>query len=425
MNKDYGEKIKFSVFFGLLEQGISIVFGFLSTYLTIKYISRDVYGIYNYVLSFMVIINFINIVPANYLFKVKNELENKEELDKFISAFFVFEILKGILIFSLNVFIGFFLYLKFRQTEYLLVAIVNNGILFFINQIISVIRIILNLNFLQKKITKYILISTIIKVMLLYSLYFWQELEIVVFSTLISQTILCIFLYKTLLKNTDFKFTKINKDLIYKKNEESIKSYTLITHLLGVISDVIYRIDPLILGFFVSMTTIGRYSVALNLGNYFMIVFQVLQNNASIALANMNDNLEESKVISRFIIISIVLATFQYVLFIIFGRIFLKIFVETVEIEEIYRYMKYILLGLSFMNSFRVLTSYISLKSNPKILLLNVTIPVAFFSIFTYVTAAISTGANGVAFMNILNYLFFCVLLIRLTKKTNFKFYYK
>ncbi|TDT67871.1 hypothetical protein EV215_1874 [Hypnocyclicus thermotrophus] len=422
MSRGLNKKIKNSVFFALIEQGISVIFGFLSTYLIIKYIDRKIYGIYNYVLSFMVLINFINIVPANYMFKLKNNLKDEEELNVYITSFFVFEIIKGIFIFILNVILGIVLYLKFLNGIYLFIAIMSNGVLFFINQMIAVSRMVLNINFLQKKITKYRIKSTILKLLLLLLLLVFPKLEIVILANLFSQLFFGIMLYKILVTDIKFHFSKLDNKIIYKKNKQSIRNYTLTTHLLGVVSNIIYRIDPLILSGFVTMTTLGRYSVALNLGNYFMIIFQVLQNNASIALANISDEVEENTVISKFLTLSVVLSIIQYALFILFGKIFLSFFIEVKEITEIYNYMKYILLGLSIYNSMIVLGSYIALRNDPKILLLNVAIPTGIFSIIIYFGGAVIGGAVGVAVGNIIAYIFFSTLLIREVRKTNFKF---
>jgi len=414
--KDLRKKILHSISFGLIEQILNIILGFIISVITIRYLSRSNFGLISYAASFFAIINFINIAPENYLFKINNKIENEVE---YLKSYEFFSIFKSLLIFIIFLIIGIAISIKNNNITYLLVFL-SNSIFFSFNQIANIYKVKLELEFKQKIITLSVLLGKTAKAILIIFLIYTPKIEIVLISQILEVVVYVIYRRRYLKRVLDFN-KKISFSYAYNIIKKSSLNYSIWTHLMGVITNFIYKIDPFILGFFVSMEQIGTYSIALKISNYFIIIFQLLQKNSLIALSNISKLKEKNNIIFKFNILSIILSILQFVLFLFLGKHILALYVNKDEIEIVYNYMFYILFGLSIINGFRPLISYLTLIDDVKKVLFYCIIPSGIFTFIIYIISAYKFGTIGIAKANVLAYFFWTILLIARTVYINLK----
>lgn len=420
LKKDFSTKILHSIKYSIVEKIFDIIISLLSSIIVTRYLARESYGIISYAASYMIIFNIINIAPENYLFKEYNRLKKDvNNLNECINSFLKFNIIKGFILFFLNIVVGLIVWVKTDKSIFLIVMI-SNGLVYLLNQLSATIRVVFEVDFNQKAITKIFLIAKMFRFMISLLLIIFPSIYIVLLRDLLFCFIQSVLFYFYFISN--YKQFKIKYDFKYSfvYIKKSLFEYSIWTHFTGVITNFIYGIDPFILGFFVSMIDIGNYSIALNSSNYFIILFQVLQKNTSIALANITDESEENEVTTKFFIVSIFFAIMQFLGFVFFGKYYLSLFV-TDSIDIIYLYSFYIVLGVTIVNSIRPLSIYLILKYDAKKYFLYSTLPSGIFTIILYFCAAYNFGTIGIAKANVLAYIFWLVTQIILLKKSSFK----
>ncbi|NWQ41101.1 oligosaccharide flippase family protein [Bacillus sp. EB106-08-02-XG196] len=411
-------KVINSLSYGILERIIDLLFGLTASIITVRYLGREEYGIINYIISIGSLINFINLAPETYLYKVYMEL-SKDKLNEYLSSYMLFSILKSSIIIILNLVIGIVLYIQFGDIAYLAIILIN-GLVYLFTSISAIFIVFLELNFNQQIITKIFIAAKLIRTLVICGLIIVPSLYLVVIADLLFALVQIILFFIAFRSKQLMKISANFKESIYIL-KESIYKYSIWTHFTGVITQIIYKIDPLILGVFSSMMVVGKYSIALNISNYFIIIFQVLQKNTNMALGNLNDNVESSRITLKFTIASVIIAIFQYIGFIFLGKYFLMLYVDNpIEIQLLYEYSLYIILGLSIFNAFRPLASYLTIKSNPKTFLLNTILPSGLMSVIFYIVGAKLYGALGVAIANVVTYSFAVILILCALKKSKF-----
>ncbi|NBI29330.1 oligosaccharide flippase family protein [Chengkuizengella marina] len=411
-NTNLRKKIISSVSYGLSEKFIDILFGLIASIIMARYLLRSDYGIIGYIASIATIVQIVNLAPETFFYK-KFKSFNKKEKFTFLNSYFIFNVLKSTLIVILNIAIGVFLLILHGDLMYLIVIIVNSFVLF-IKNINAVMNIFLEVSFLQKFITRFFLISRLIRTLVLSILILIPNLYIVLLSDIVFVTIQFVLSFIYLKGHFDYKFKGVKLKEWYSIIKKSILNFSLWAHMSGVVTNIIYRIDPFILGFFTTMTIVGNYSIALVIANYFIVVFQIIQKNTNIALANLSEDepKKASLVVKKFIIISAVLSIIQYLCFIMFGEYLLKLYVEGNDIKIIYEYLVFILLGLSIFNTFRPLLSYLTIKHSPFKFFIYCILPSGVFTIIAYTLAAANFGAIGVAKANVFAFSFSVICMI-------------
>lgn len=414
MNKSFSKKIFSSVSFGFLERIFDLIFGVVITIIVFRVLQRSEYGILGYVTSYGVFINTINIAPENYLFKLGRDSEHNV-FRKYHKSALLFNIAKGFVVLGLYSLIGFILSKHFASIVYLEVAFVN-GVVFVFTQFTATSKIVLQIYFKQKMITVFSFISKLAKLIITSLLFIFPLIEIVLISELAFALLMALLTYVYLRKIPQFgEQIKISMKEIIKKVMASIKRFALWNHLSGVCTNIIYKIDPWILGFFVTMSAIGTYNISLKITNYTIVFFQVIQLNTGIALANSNDQVSDKRIVKKMLLLSLMMSVFMITCIFIFGNKILLLFMskEAEDLDEALVYLIYITIGLSIFNISRPLSSYLIFRKNTKHFFMRVVFPSLCFSFITYFTMASLYGSRGVAINNVIAYIFWTSLVLK------------
>jgi O-antigen/teichoic acid export membrane protein len=70
---------------------------------------------------------------------------------------------------------------------------------------------------------------------------------------------------------------------------DSVKDFSLWNQLSSMLLRVLYQADVIILGFFVSLSALGDYTIALTIANVFFVVPQLFQKTFSVSFSRLSE----------------------------------------------------------------------------------------------------------------------------------------
>ena len=369
-----------------------------------RYLGPQEFGILNYLLALVFLFTSlsslgINPVLTNILIKNKRKTNNSIISNSYILRFF--SSLFGYLIFIL-----FIIYLHGKNVY------LSYSIIIGLSIIIKSYEVLFSY-FESKSLSKYIVISQTISLVIVFSLivfFLYLEFDIkyiyycFLVDSLITLFLINIFFFKkerNFLFNLDFR--KIYK-IIY-------KSFPV---LLSIISIVIYmRIDQVMINLLLSEKDVGIYSVSVRIVEMFHFIPKIIMvSYLPILLISKNYTFELIKINSLLFKLSILVIFFifalsKYITSILFGEIYMESVLTT------------ILLSISLIFVFFGVANehwYIS-KNLQKYYALNVFIGAITNIILNYFLIP-SFGISGAAYSTILTYLLIIFLFDIFNKKT-------
>lgn len=373
-------------------------------------------GIYGVVTGYFVIIALFNIEPTTILFRDYSKFQNQGTLFKHLSAYIKFIWVRTGIFLVITSIASIVLYF-FKQNAtfsiYLIIAI----FVYMLTSFQSLIKEYFFISLQQGEVTIWNAIINGISLVALTTLYFFPTLISFAILSLVVQSIASLFWYTLLKRRFNFK---IEKESPYKLVKESLKSFGLWQHLAGNMTNFIYNIDTVILGFFVSLTIIGNYTIALQFANLFFVIPMVLQKGFSVSLSREK---KPDKTISSALIIGIITAIGQLVGFLTIGRWALTYLFPTQDSATIFSIAVILIIAATILNAVRPIIAYITIKGSVKNLFLKIYLPITLISLCAYAIGAWLYGFWGVAWANIFNYTLFSIFLITYTwKKLPFRF---
>ena len=192
-------------------------------------------------------------------------------------------------------------------------------------------------------------------------------------------------------------------------------------HLIGVISNIIYKADAFILYYFVSLQIIGNYNIALSVANIASIIPSVLINQNNVALSHCK-TVEDSKLTTgKFLRLSLYVGIVSLIGFVILGKFYLRLITKN-DVDIIYEYMLYIVGGLLVVKMIvSPLVSYINLKGDVKGLLLRVQLPLLLTVLLNYALMSYLYGPKGAAISNLINSVLWLIFLAIEVRRYRFK----
>ena len=369
-----------------------------------RYLGPQEFGILNYLLALVFLFTSlsslgINPVLTNILIKNKRKTNNSIISNSYILRFF--SSLFGYLIFIL-----FIIYLHGKNVY------LSYSIIIGLSIIIKSYEVLFSY-FESKSLSKYIVISQTISLVIVFSLivfFLYLEFDIkyiyycFLIDSLITLFLINIFFFK---KERNFLF-----NLDFRKIYKIIhKSFPV---LLSIISIVIYmRIDQVMINLLLSEKDVGIYSVSVRIVEMFHFIPKIIMvSYLPILLISKNYTFELIKINSLLFKISILFIFFifvlsKYITSILFGEIYMESVLTT------------ILLSISLIFVFFGVANehwYIS-KNLQKYYALNVFIGAITNIILNYFLIP-SFGINGAAYSTILTYLLIIFLFDIFNKKT-------
>lgn len=403
-----GRKIGLSILNMGLQRMLDFVSIIIVTTVVVRSLSRDEYGMLSMILSYGLFFNILNISVSSIL--IRDFIHIKAEINHHMNAFLVFSTIKAMGIFAVSTIIGFVLYKRFENVAMLLVlglSCLTVMVLF----LAEPFAVLLSVDFRQFALTKITLISSVLNILLsLGAIWLPTALYVSVKNAVVGLVGAVLTIgYAVRAFELRPAFTGVRHLQIIRK---SLMGFSLWAHIIGVMTDFIYRADLLILSWLnASFRTIGNYSIALQMANFSKLLPQILQYNATLGLSRSDDDETREKITFLFLKYSFLLSFGILAGYVLFGKMVIRILAGS-DIELIYNMGFYIIVGLCIFNTFRPLISYGIVVHDIRECFFYAILPSGVGTLGCYVALGMRDGALGLAKANLLGGLImaFCTL---------------
>ena len=405
------------------EKSIVAFFQFFTAVIVMRYIPREEYGVLGVVTGYFAFLQFMNISPENIL--VRDYKRMQKSLPRYLSIFFTINIAKIMIFFFAFLLLAIVLCRFYHYINYIY-AVTSYGIVMLSEAFASVFVLTLTVQFKQHILLKIRCLRVILLLIFSLGIPYYPSIQYVAFRD-VGVSIIMIFVWWFVGKYyLNFKMFFLPIRRIWKIFCYSLMSYSFWTHFIGMVTNLIYLVDTFVLSFFVPLSVIGCYNVALNLVNYFGEFFsQILNFQCGIAIARAPDSkaLIIASVFSRGILLISAM--------VLFGSLFLAkpflclILNDANKAEEINRYFFPILAGLLLTRFlFSPATSLVTLKHPIKNFVLYVSIPVSILTMVVFFVGGYLWKAEGVAWANVVNGCIMAIFVYRFYRSYGYRIQY-
>ncbi|HIP34315.1 MAG TPA: hypothetical protein EYG89_06350 [Bacteroidia bacterium] len=396
-----GDSVRKKIISNLLSSGIEKFFiigvQFISSIILIRLLPREDYGIIGIVMGYFAFINIVNISLESIILRDHKKFD--DNLHEVMQSFFMFNLLKSIL-FILIAFALSILLSNICENSGFIYAIWSITFITISDAITAPFVIYFSSKFNQKLVTKISILRYTLGLIILLGLYYYPELWFVAVKDFIISILFIGFWILTSFKHFNFIPKVKSQDIVFIK--EAFFSYSLWTHLNGVVTNFIYRSDTFFLSFFVSLILVGNYTVALNSANIANVLPMIVGYQNSIALSNAKDENQIYTISNHFILLSLVIGVATIIGFYLVGDFYLYLVTGKEENDEIFFYMMCIVTGLVIVKSFASpLVSYITIFQSVKKMVIFISLPIFITTVIMYYLGAKLYGVEGIALSNI------------------------
>lgn len=194
----------------------------------------------------------------------------------------------------------------------------------------------------------------------------------------------------------------------------AMRDFSLWQHLSGVVTYVVYNVDPWVLSRYAPDTaTVSTYTVALKVSALFFTVPMFLQSMVTIFLVNCADEGHKRRTFRKMFLLNGALAAAQLVGFLVAGRWIGRFFRGGALDTPLFYDLGVILcVGVFLLNVTRPLIADLVLHAPMARLVGAVYLPVLLFALTSYVALTATFGATGCALASALSYALFAALLV-------------
>jgi len=417
------DKIIKNILSSLIDKGLTIFSSFITSLIVIRFISRESYGHLGLVVGVFSLINFLNISLESILLRDHKKFEGK--MDKVMSSFLFFNLIKVTILIAISLIAGQYLQYKYNNHD-IMYAVYIQIILLVTDVLVSPWVLYASSQFKQSVVARMTFVRALSNSVLTLGVILFPTLEFIVVKEF---TVSAIFLLFWFFKGVPKLNLKIGDRISFSKTDfqlilRTFWEYSLWTHLVGVVTNFIYRSDTFFLSLFTGVRVIGDYNVALNSGNVANIIPAILGYQNSVAVSHCEGEKVE-RMTSTFLRASTYLGFISFLIFFFAGKTYLRLVTGESEVNHIYFYLICIVAGLMIVKTIASpLVSLINMKGNVKELFYLVNLPVLIICAITYYFGAMLYGPVGVAWANILNSVIWVFLVSIQAWKTGYRFKY-
>ncbi|WP_257350245.1 flippase [Pseudalkalibacillus decolorationis] len=239
-----------------------------------------------------------------------------------------------------------------------------------------------------------------------------QGLKGAVISFILGHFITTISIIYVLYKKYHFRYKKGILSLVYFKKSVL---FGLKAHISNVMSFLNYRVDILLLGYFINPAAVGIYVIAVNIGERLSIFAQSLSSVLLPRIASVNNDIDRNRVtaiLTRNFLVFIVLISLSIFLF---ADILIDVFFSE-DYEESSLLLRWLLPGIAALSVEKLLSNDIAGRGKPE-LNMYVSIFNVLFNIGLNLYMIPTYGVVGAAASTTLTYLQSLVIKVFLYKK--------
>lgn len=404
-------RLQKNILSAIIEKGIVLSGQFLTMFLVIRLLPRELYGFMGIAAGLFTFVHFMNLSLESILYRDHKSYESRPSF--YLRHFLYFTGAKALIILLLGATLSVWGIYYYQSTE-VLYAIASFSVIFAADAIIAPFMVYASSTLRHQLITKISVVRNTLTILSSFGLIYFPSLRyLFVRDLLISFLMMACWLVvaKHIFK---LDLNSLFSPRIYLRfYRKTLVGYSLWVHFIGVTTNFIYKADTLFLSFFAGMHQVGTYSVALNSANVANILPSILGQQASIALSHSHDENKRYFISGVFFRMSLYLGLITLIGFVLFGRPLLALVTGDSDVERAYFYLLSIVAGLVIVKSIASpLVSYINIYGDVKKLFFRVNLPVLLFSSATYFISALLWQGTGVALANILNALFWALLVL-------------
>lgn len=380
-----------------IQRVVDLVSILVVTALIVRSLSRDEYGMLSIVMSYGLIFSMLNVSVSSVL--LRDYQKFKVQIGEYMQAYLLFSLIKGSILLLLSVLIGYFLYRHYHDYAMIMVLALSvaSTIILGLTEPFSVL---LSVDFRQPVLTKIYLISSLANIFI--------SAGAILVPTAIFVAAKNVFIALIVLVLTAGYTGKHFHlwDVLPRGNrlrliKESFVGFSLWSHLMGIMTDIVYRADFLILGWLgAPFRTVGNYNISLQMANFTKLLPQIIQYNASLGLSQSDGTRRREEMTFLFVKYSFLLSLATMVGYVLFGRLAIQVIAGS-DVEEIYGFGFYIVGGLCLFNTFRPLISYGSVVHNIRECFFYAIVPSSMSTLVCYVVMGSFGGAKGLAMANL------------------------
>ena len=390
--------------------------------ITVRLLPRSDFGIIGVVAGYGAFFQIINLALENVLLRDHRTYERNPE--HFLLNFMFFNLIKALLIVILGAALAFILPVAYGEQGFIF-AVSSFTAVLLADCFVSPLVIYASARYQQWLVTRVNVVRFSLNLLLLLGLFYWPTLSyLMIKDAIVMSVTTCVWLVVAR-KSLGLDFSKVSfaNDIDLSFVYQVLTKYSLWVHFMAVSTAFIYRADGFILSFFVPLSTLGNYNVALTSANVANIAPSILGYQNSVAISHARDEAEASELTDTFLRISTYIGVGTLLGFISFGVLYLQVVTGDATVNEIYWYMICIVLGLVVAKTIASpLVAYLNIKGDVRKLFLRVALPVMLFSIFSYFVTGYFWGATGVAVSNITTAIVWVALLSCEIKRYGYRF---
>jgi O-antigen/teichoic acid export membrane protein len=395
----------------IISSGVEKVFligvQLIASIILIRLLPRDDYGIIGVVAGYYAFVNVINISMESIILRDHGKYD--DDLPRFMQSFFVFNLAKSVFFLLIAMVLSLFLSSIYARHDFVY-AIFSISFILIADSMTAPLVIFAASKFNQKLVTKISLIRAGLNLVFLGGLFIVPTLAFIALKDLIVSLVFIVIWFVVADKYLSVSFSFRQKG-DWSFIRDSFVSYSLWTHLNGVVTNVIYRSDTFFLSLFAGLTIVGNYNIALNSGNIANILPMIIGYQNSVALSHAKEKEQIFKISNAFIRLSLLIGLFTLIGFLVAGHWYLWLITGDRNCDEIFFYMMCIVTGLVIVKSIASpLVAFLNIHGSVDKLVIRVTIPILFISLPIYFCGAYLYQAKGLALSNII--IAFCWLIL-------------
>lgn len=392
---------------------------FIASIILIRLLPREDYGVIGVVAGYYAFVNVINVSMESIILRDHGNYDI--DLPRIMHSFFIFNLAKSGLFLIIASMLSLFLSSVYARHDFIY-AIFSITFILIADSMTAPLVIYAAAKFNQKLVTKISMIRAGLNLVLLAGLFYIPKLAFIAFKDFIVSLAFILIWFAIARKDLALSYSFRNScDWLFIKN--SFFSYSLWTHLNGVVTNVIYRSDTFFLSLFAGLVVVGNYNIALNSANIANILPMILGYQNSIALSHAKEKEHIFKISNSFLKLSLAIGFVTLLVFIVGGNWYLWLLTGQKPNQEIYYYMLCIVASLVIVKSIASpLVSYLNIHGSVKNIVIRITLPLLFVTLSMYYFAASIYQAKGLALANIIIAIAWLVLVLFEVKQYGYKF---
>ncbi|NBD19546.1 hypothetical protein GTZ97_02510 [Aquabacterium fontiphilum] len=195
---------------------------------------------------------------------------------------------------------------------------------------------------------------------------------------------------------------------------DALRAFAFWQHLSGVVTYVMYNIDPWILARFgTPVSDVALYTAVLKISALFFAVPMFLQNMVAVFLVNSEAGLARVQRFRKMFFVNAGISAAQYAFFMLFGTWLATVFRGQDTSAEAFHGLGLVIgLGVLILNLVRPVMADLILHANMRALLITAYLPALLLSAVAYVALTALYGMEGCAWASTLSYTIFAALIL-------------